>query len=177
MKPRPNGFEIRDATVADADALAEIHVEAWEAAYRGILPDELIESRDLEFRKRNWSERLPNLPDDEFVRVGVLDGRVVAFSNGAHAEGEPEDTAIGRLLYMRNEVKGRGIGTHMRADILEQIKQRGFNRVIYWIVKGNEEAERFYADPRFKRTGVERPMEGGRFTEIGFAQDLRDFEL
>jgi L-amino acid N-acyltransferase YncA len=172
MKSWSEGFEIRDATLDDVDDIAEIHVEAWEKTYRGVMPDELIESRNVEFRKRNWSERLPDLPKDEFVRVGILDGRVVAFSNGAHAENEAEDTAIGRLLYMRNDLKGHGIGTHMRLDMIREMKKRNFKTVIFWIVKGNEDAERFYADPQWKRTGVERPMEGGEFTEIQFAVEV-----
>src|ERR1700761_8473589 len=34
---------IRDATVADAAAIAGIHIRAWQAAYRGMLADEILD--------------------------------------------------------------------------------------------------------------------------------------
>jgi hypothetical protein len=48
---------------------------------------------------------------------------------------------------------------------------------MFWIVKENEEAQRFYASPEWERTGVERPMEDGRFHEIQFILDLSKFDF
>jgi GNAT superfamily N-acetyltransferase len=176
MKPWPEGFEIRNATLDDVDDLAEIHVDAWEAAYRGILPDELIDERDFEMRRRTWRERLPKMPVPEFVRVGVLDGRVVAFFEGEPNEDDPE-VVDGRALYLRSDVQGMGIGTHMRLDYLRTAKDYGFRTLTFWIVKENEQARRFYAGPEWEQTGRERPMEGGKFHEIEFALDLSKFDL
>ena len=37
-----NGFSVRAALPKDAPALAELHMRAWEDAYRNILPEEAI---------------------------------------------------------------------------------------------------------------------------------------
>jgi hypothetical protein len=34
--------EIRDATKADAHAIANVHVQSWRAAYRGLLSDDIL---------------------------------------------------------------------------------------------------------------------------------------
>jgi hypothetical protein len=85
-----------------------------------------MESRNLEFRKRNWRERLPNLGKTEFVRAGVLDGRVVAFYNGGPDPPGSEEIADGKVLYLRRDVQGMGIGTHMRIDYIRTAKKLGY---------------------------------------------------
>ena len=39
---------IRPATEADARTIAEIHVAGWVAAYRGMVPDELLASLSVD---------------------------------------------------------------------------------------------------------------------------------
>jgi ribosomal protein S18 acetylase RimI-like enzyme len=51
----PAEFRIRDATIADLPAIAEIHASSWRAAYRGILPDAFLDGDLLEDRKARWS--------------------------------------------------------------------------------------------------------------------------
>jgi hypothetical protein len=34
--------ELRDATPADAHAIANVLVQSWRAAYRGLLPDDVL---------------------------------------------------------------------------------------------------------------------------------------
>jgi len=39
---RAPSVEIRDARVEEARAIAEVHVASWQAAYRGLLPAEVL---------------------------------------------------------------------------------------------------------------------------------------
>jgi len=34
---------IRLASVDDADAVSEVHVRAWQSAYRGVMPDDYLD--------------------------------------------------------------------------------------------------------------------------------------
>jgi hypothetical protein len=49
---------IRSATPGDARAIATIHVEAWRAAYRGIVPDEYLDSLSIDGRESTWRQNL-----------------------------------------------------------------------------------------------------------------------
>ena len=59
-------MSIRRALAADAEAVGRIHVESWNVAYRGIMPDDVIARTDLAsgFRdvtlwvlEENWNAR------------------------------------------------------------------------------------------------------------------------
>jgi len=47
---------VRPMTLADAERVAEIHVQAWQVAYRGILPDEILDAIKLEERVALWRD-------------------------------------------------------------------------------------------------------------------------
>ena len=49
---------IRPATPEDALAIAAVHVDAWKAAYRGIVPDEFLDSLSIEQRSDAWRQIL-----------------------------------------------------------------------------------------------------------------------
>jgi len=58
-QPKSEGLSmlvgIREATVEDAEAIAKVHVNSWQAAYQGILPDGYLAKLTVEPRR---SEKL-----------------------------------------------------------------------------------------------------------------------
>jgi hypothetical protein len=82
-------FVIRPARPGDAEAIAHVHVETWQAAYRGLVPDEHLDSLDVDARAERWlrllSEDEPG-PSvgvvDRPVLVAVIDAVVVGFATG-----------------------------------------------------------------------------------------------
>lgn len=53
---------IRRPNLEDIETLSRIHVQAWDEAYRGLLPDSEIAARDLTFRRALWPKLITN-PD------------------------------------------------------------------------------------------------------------------
>jgi len=49
---------VRRATPADAAGIARVHVDAWRATYRGIVPDEHLDALSYEGRQGMWSRIL-----------------------------------------------------------------------------------------------------------------------
>jgi hypothetical protein len=49
---------IRDAIVSDAQAIASVRVSSWRAAYRGLLPDDVLAGLSVAARRRSWSDIL-----------------------------------------------------------------------------------------------------------------------
>ena len=49
---------VRTATAADAASIAQIHVETWRVAYRGQIPDAVLNGLDVGRRTFFWQERL-----------------------------------------------------------------------------------------------------------------------
>jgi hypothetical protein len=53
-------MSIRSAVPQDATRIAEVHVASWRVAYRGLMPDNLLQQLDAESRANVWRELLEN---------------------------------------------------------------------------------------------------------------------
>lgn len=77
---------IREATPADAAAIARVHVESWRATYRGIVPDDYLARLSREGWERTWANTLRGAGDaDAGTAVFVAEddaGQVVGFASG-----------------------------------------------------------------------------------------------
>jgi hypothetical protein len=74
---------IRTATEDDAAAIAEVHVASWRGAYRGVVPDQVLDGADLlGGRRRMWQRLLGDAaPAGHAAWVAEADGQVVAFAD------------------------------------------------------------------------------------------------
>src|SRR5207248_10350455 len=71
---------IRPADVEDAAAIARVHVESWRTTYRGLLPDDFLDSLSEGRYLERWLRSL----GDEATRVYVAEDNheAVAFASG-----------------------------------------------------------------------------------------------
>jgi hypothetical protein len=51
-------MRLRRARQYDARNIAEVHVRAWRGAYKGLVPDEILDGLSVEERERSWRELL-----------------------------------------------------------------------------------------------------------------------
>ena len=51
FESRPGHLLVRVATFTDAREIAEVHVAGWKAAYRGMVPDELLDELTVDGRR------------------------------------------------------------------------------------------------------------------------------
>jgi len=58
---------VRQATIDDAGDIAVVHVATWRAAYRGLMPQSLLDGLSVEARTAVWRRILR---DDEDFDVG-----------------------------------------------------------------------------------------------------------
>src|SRR5919112_1465035 len=114
--------ELRDATPADARAIAGVLVRSWRAAYRGLLPDDVLADLSVSDRERFWSDILGARPVHTRIVVAAIADAIVGFA----ATGPPlvpddrADPTLGDLyaLYLDPDVWCRGIGTQLHAAAL-----------------------------------------------------------
>ena len=149
--------ELRDATLADAHAIANVLVQSWRAAYRDLLPDEVLASLSVPDREKLWSDFLTARPPHTRAVVATMAGAIVGFA----ATGPPlvptdrADPTVGDLyaLYLAPDVWRRGIGTQLHAAALDQLRSSGFTHAGLWILDTNERALRFYYRHGWTDTG------------------------
>jgi GNAT superfamily N-acetyltransferase len=162
--------ELRHATQADAHAIATVLVRSWRAAYRGLLPDDVLAGLSIPEREQFWSDVLTARPPRTDMVVATIAGAVVGFA----ATGPPlvpadrADPTLGDLyaLYLAPDVWRRGIGTQLHAAALDRLRSCGFNHAGLWILDTNERALHFYYRHGWTDTGRSQLDRGPGGTEL-----------
>lgn len=149
-----NTVPVRSATVTDAEAIARLHVASWQAAYRGLLADELLDSLDL----ADWTERRRDMlasPRSAEARNWVVetDEGVVGWASAGPARAEKLGAAVHEIyaIYLEPDVVGRGFGRRLMDHCLHDAQARGFTEMILWVLLGNARPDHFYRAAGFER--------------------------
>ena len=150
-------MSLRRATSSDAAAVGRIHVESWNVAYRGIMPDEVIAKTDLAYRTQFWAERIA---DREWpVFVIEEQGECVAFCQMIPSRDPDDDaTRIGHItsLHVLPWLRGKGYGRLLMNHVLGEFRNRGFSAVTLWVLERNLPARRFYEQYGFRLDAATR---------------------
>jgi len=149
-------YLIRKASEHEAARISQIHVAAWKAAYRGLIPDDYLDSLDPLQRTVTW-KALIGAPE-ELVLVAVRGPRIVGFcSLGASRDpAAPPEIAEISSLYVEPGEWRQGAGSSLvEAAVDHAVKQR-FREMSLWVLATNERAKRFYAAAGFEPDGTEK---------------------
>ncbi len=153
------GLVVREADIEDAPAVAGIHVRAWLAAYRGLMPDEWLDDVTVEQRTQSWSEILAGARDPGSTLVGEEAGvGVVGFcsvSLPCRDEDAGPGTAEISALYIEPSRWRAGVGRALLAEALARLRAAEWSEVTLWVLAGNSPARAFYERFGFAADGAE----------------------
>ena len=78
---------IRKAKLKDANAIAQVHVDAWKTTYSGILPLAYIEKQTYAKRCDRWKKMLEasKVKTDHLIYVAEFQGEIIGFVDGGIA--------------------------------------------------------------------------------------------
>lgn len=136
---------IRTAQIEDAEGIAHVHVKSWQTTYTGIIPDEVIQSRDLDNRIAIWTRILRNPNPDSVLLVAEDNESIVGF---VHA-GKPQeitdkfDSEI-YAIYLLKRAQGNGIGRQLIQTCAKELYAKGHQSLMLWVLKGNDDSQGFY---------------------------------
>ncbi len=154
-------IRVREATPADAAAIARVHVDTWRSAYRGIVPQSHLDQLSYEARTRRWQ----TMRQDPQAGVGTFvaetaEARIVGFAGGGPERGA-DPAARGELyaIYVLAEHQRSGVGRALTLAVVERLGAAGFSSMVVWALADNP-SRRFY-----ERLGGEPA--GSRDIEIG----------
>jgi len=167
---------IRTASAADARSIAEVHVRSWQAAYRGIVPDESLDGLSVGERERVWRSLLDSLEERRSTLVAEADARVVGFAAFGQSRDPDEPLNVGELyaIYLAPEWFSSGTGRRLLAAAVDGLARR-FSEATLWVLAENTRATRFYEIAGWRADGTEKPVEGGAaagLTEVRYRFQL-----
>src|SRR5688500_8442383 len=138
-----DAMSIRPATQADIPAIARVHVDSWRSTYRGIVPDEYLDSLTYANRERMWRQVLGEFAERHVAHVAEdADTGVVGFALGATAD-EPGFDGEMLAIYLLSDHQGVGVGRRLMATVAKDLAARGMGSLIVWVLAENP-ARRFY---------------------------------
>jgi GNAT superfamily N-acetyltransferase len=165
------GVTVRPARLADAGRLAEVQVDSWRVAYRGLLDDAVIGRLTPAVRHDQWRVALRD--DPAATLVAELDGEVAGFCVMAMpAAAEVPEVAEVRSIYVAPRWWRRGIGSALIADAFEEMRGAGYRQAILWTLEGNERGRAFYERVGWRFDEGRRPSQAGGAPEVRYRIEL-----
>lgn len=151
-----------------------MHVRSWQAAYRGLLPDDYLDGLRADDRAAAYTFGLDDPAAPQTI-VAVDDGAIVGFAITGPAS-DDDLPGYGALfaLYVDPSRWDSGCGRMLIAAARAALARRGFTDVLLWVLFGNERAERFYRADGWTADGARKTDEvwGTSVDEIRYRRAL-----
>jgi len=149
---------IRDATPADAPAIAAVHVASWKAAYRGMIPDHYLERLTVDDRLAQWERALEGPPAPGHASLVAQDDAATARGFARVGPSVPAAGRTGELwaLYLEPGAWGRGAGRALAEAAIGRMVELGYEDAVLWVLPENRRARRFYEIGGWQCDEVER---------------------
>lgn len=159
-------MEIRTFTPKDVDAIAAIY------NYHILNTTVVFETQPFDAEK--MQAMLTEIASSYPFIIADDGGQLVGFAY-VHAwkTKKAYDKTVESTLYIREDMKGRGIGSFLLQELLLQCRQRGLHAVIACITQENEESIRFHEKHGFQKVSHFRQV-GRKFDRW---LDVYDYEL
>lgn len=134
---------IRKALSSDARSIIELTTYTWLTTYKGLMPDELLESRlnTIDERTQQTKESLEKkiLEKRNNTFVAEVDGKVVGMLGYGKSRNENySDSGEIYAIYVLKDYQGYGIGKKLFMTGIKTLIEQGYNSMILNVLEGNK---------------------------------------
>lgn len=138
---------VRVAQLPHAAAVARVHVLTWQHAYRGILPQVFLDSRNVEEFTTRWIKFISE--ESEATRMNFVaerEGEIAGFVAAGLCRDEGADKSTGEIyaLYVAPKHWDTGCGRALLGHGLEFLRKRGYGAATLWTLRDSPRSRRFY---------------------------------
>jgi GrpB-like predicted nucleotidyltransferase (UPF0157 family) len=140
-------MNLRRADHDDARRIAEVHVRCWQAAYRGILPDSVLDRLAVSEREQMWRSILDDRNNHLTLVAERSSSELTGFCSMATPSRDPEGgeaTAEIGALYVDPDHWREGVGGALLIAVLAELREGNRREAILWVLPENRVALAFY---------------------------------
>ena len=151
---------IRKVMHGDEKTLAYIQTESWKAAFKDLIPEDvLVRSTDLNKATAMYQRLLDMGKGNGYILE--IDGKphCIAWWDAARDE-DMQGAAELICIHSLKENWGKGYGHLMMERILEDVQKAGYPQIMLWVFDSNARAIGFYKAHGFVATGRKQPAFG-----------------
>jgi L-amino acid N-acyltransferase YncA len=136
---------VRKANINDAAGIAEVHVKSWKSSYEGIIDEQYLKSLKIDDRIPLWVSSLSDPKDEAPVFVALNEeGGIIGFASfGRERENNGETEGELYAIYLLKEAKGKGVGTLLFYNGVQELIKHGNQSVRVWVLAQNP-STKFY---------------------------------
>lgn len=140
-----------------------MHVRAWRAAYRGIVPDDVLAEQSVERRAADLRGRLEVEGSQERTFVAEQESVVVGFVAVGPSRDPFADRGTGEVyaIYVDPDLWGRGIGSSLMAQAVDDLRAQGHTSATLWVLALNDAGRRFYETHGWEADGSTKTYPAG----------------
>lgn len=173
--PQSGPSIVREACVDDAAVIAKVHVASWQSAYRGIMPDSLLDQLSVAEWTKRWETILQ--PSARLTLVLENDGQIRGWASMGPCRDEDKEPCSGELygIYLDPAFGSSGLGTILYRRVEELMRESGFTESRLWVLEANERGRRFYKKVGYAQDGHTKCIqrEGAELVELRYKKNLR----
>lgn len=155
-------YKIRYADIEDARILGEIHSQSWKVAYKGIVPDEILNNITIEKRQKYFEKALTEGWEEDAIIF--MDNKAVGLICIGKCRDEDKEDSSGEIwgIYLLPEYWNMGIGSELINWGLGELKKRNYDKAILWVLEDNLNARKFYEKIGFEHDGTVKEISIGK---------------
>ncbi len=173
---RPVAIRVRAAEVIDAPRIACVRVETWRAAYRGQIPDAVLDALDVERSAVLFREQIGQRRG--LLLVAEDDGGVIGFCDlipSRDKDADPKMAAEIVAIYILPAYWRKGAGRMLCDRARAQARKDGYKTVTLWVLSSNDAARQFYEAMCFRLDGAaktDKTSDGSELHEVRFRMTI-----
>jgi ribosomal protein S18 acetylase RimI-like enzyme len=145
---------IRPALPDDANAIARVHVETWQSAYRGLVADSILDALEVERRATSWRIMIERKAASTGIFVAEEGGAIVGLCSCGRSR-KDDSGLIGEVyaIYVRPDAAGSGVGRALLLEAERNMTVNGFAGATLQVLEANAMARGFYEHMGWRDTG------------------------
>ena len=166
-------MKIRRARPGEGKAISRVRVASWQAVYRGLMPDEILDRMEVD--GTGWDEAILSATPQTSLLVVDDGGDIVGFSVLGPDRDGAEDTGEIVAIYLHPDVWDRGFGWALMEHSVAELREHGFSRAVLWVLSTNERARKFYETAAWIADGGEKieDWDGHPLPHVRYSRDLK----
>ena len=137
---------IQQATELDLPDIARLHMLSWQTAYRGFVPDHVLDGRSVEGSLAGWHKTFDSYPENLWTARSAS-GQMVGFCCAGpvvnvERSGPYEFEVYG--LHVAPDIHRQGVGSRLIRRQFDRASASGLSGAIVWTLENLRQSRQFY---------------------------------
>lgn len=167
-------MNIRRANPEDAQALAEVHVDSWQSAYRDTLSDSIRQGCTID----KWIGKFQQMIAEETQVIALIEDKekIPGYTIiGPNRDEDLKTENCGEIwgLYILPDHWRKGHGTRLTKWACRELESRGYKIVTLWVFQTNRAAREFYQAMGFADDGATKEVRPDAPLAVRYRKHLR----